>query len=400
MSRYPQLFWPGLSHHKLHGFSPNPRETASLATKAAPPQEPTPHLEDRPPNLPKVEVRPSKERGLGLFAVERIPAYTRILEDYVLLALKPGEDFQDLIPTYQVLPKDLRTDFDTLNIPPHYGPFGRQLTNKFKALGFPKTEITDMVQVCCRFQSNSFQTSEPEDESSRRDPTELQKGSSSGLFLTAARINHSCTPNAYWHYRPSMGAQIVQSIQDIEAGDEIEIAYFSILQNRAARQQKSKGWGFQCACAACAPDGRSVGKDYEAVVAQVRESHTGFTPVIPGQDISKIIEPQITAWKAAVAHATGSRYPWLALGLPLLYQTQLSRCIMMAHFSTPKSDDEMFFYARSTYEWESKLTGADSPRSRAAKKTLDGLEQRNGMYDLLHGQAPGTHAAARSNKGS
>lgn len=145
MSQYPQLFWPGLSHN-FHAFNPAPKETAKLTTKAPSPPKPTPIFEDRLLTLPRVEVRPSTGRGLGLFAVDRIPAYTRILEDDALLALKRGEDLQELFVTYKVLPEDLRADFDALSIPSHYMPFAKGLTNKLRERGYPKNEIADMVK--------------------------------------------------------------------------------------------------------------------------------------------------------------------------------------------------------------------------------------------------------------
>lgn len=234
----------------------------------------------------------------------------------------------------------------------------------------------------------------PEDENPRNNPPEPSKNWAHGLFLNVARINHSCAPNAHCHYRPSMGAQIVQSIRDIEAGDEIEIAYFDILQDRAGRQQRSQNWGFQCACAACAPEGSVTGHAYETALAKVRHSQCSATTLYPDTDFSKTIAPQIAALKAGAAHVESLEYPWLAITLPRMYQNQCMLGISMAYLSTPKSDFETFSLMRSAYEWQCKVTGPDSPASRQLKQSLDDLKEGGGVYNLMHGQAPGTHAPA------
>ncbi|KAL6908279.1 hypothetical protein GGI43DRAFT_379144 [Trichoderma evansii] len=46
-----------------------------------------------------------------------------------------------------------------------------------------------------------------------------------GIFLEAARINHSCRPNAYKSWNENIGHLTVHTVLDIEQGEEITISY-------------------------------------------------------------------------------------------------------------------------------------------------------------------------------
>ncbi|KAF2137363.1 uncharacterized protein K452DRAFT_110241 [Aplosporella prunicola CBS 121167] len=74
----------------------------------------------------------------------------------------------------------------------------------------------------------------------------------SGLFLTAARLNHACAPNAQNTWNATLDKLTVHVVKDVAEGDEITISYLDGAGPRSARQQKlHEAFGFACACATC-----------------------------------------------------------------------------------------------------------------------------------------------------
>ncbi|RPB07912.1 SET domain-containing protein [Morchella conica CCBAS932] len=76
-----------------------------------------------------------------------------------------------------------------------------------------------------------------------------------GLFLTCARLNHSCSPNANHSWNSDTRTESVHAIRDIDPGEEITICYQSSQSshsNRASRQDELlKMFGFECHCMIC-----------------------------------------------------------------------------------------------------------------------------------------------------
>lgn len=76
-----------------------------------------------------------------------------------------------------------------------------------------------------------------------------------GLFLSFSRLNHSCVPNAFSNWNPSIERQTVQAARDIAAGEQIFFSYlgregtFKSQKERAAMIEKF--WGFECGCSDC-----------------------------------------------------------------------------------------------------------------------------------------------------
>lgn len=287
--------------------------------------------------LPKVEVRSSPGRGLGLFAVDRIPAYTRVLEDYALLSLASGEDIPELWQKYSVLPGDERQQFDELAYSSNQASKEDGLIARLKDRGFRDEEARKMVRVSSRFMANAFK----EDDDRWR----------ATVFLTVARINHSCTPNAQPHYRPSSGAKMIYSFRDIEPGEEIEISYFGVIMPYTDRQARAKSWGFTCNCPACSLSGNVRGEAYETAISQIRDamnlSSQNTGSLIPGPKLIK-------ATQNAINVAKDPKYPWLAAALPSLHVL-----LATGQCQERRLGEELAAW-EGALEWESKVTGADS----------------------------------------
>ena len=303
-----------------------------------------------PPALPKVKVRPSPNRGLGLFAVDDIPAYTRILEDYALLSLASGEDIPELWQKYGALAVDEKQQFDELGFSSHQSAKEEHLINALKERGYSDDEATSMVRVQSRFMANAFK------EDSKWRAT---------LFLTVARINHSCTPNAQTHYRPASGVKMLYSFRDIKVGEEIEISYFGVTMAYSDRQDRAKAWGFICACPACLRTGMFRSDAYEKVLAQIR----GVLEIgANGSNYPDPAEALITEARNAIANSLDSKYPWLVAALPNLY-------VYLALWLGNGSNHSVERRAAlaSALEWEAKITGPDSPFSEEKRRQLHRL---------------------------
>ena len=76
---------------------------------------------------------------------------------------------------------------------------------------------------------------------------------SSGIFVLACRLNHSCKPNARYVWRQDLGRELVFAIRPISAGEEVTVQYTAGYLPRAERQSVLRAaFNFACACLACA----------------------------------------------------------------------------------------------------------------------------------------------------
>ena len=85
------------------------------------------------------------------------------------------------------------------------------------------------------------------------------------MFLEAARINHSCLPNAHAAWNVSLGMLTVYATKIIDLNEEITINYcqyykkeeakFALAADREPELQKT--WNFVCNCEACQRAARS-----------------------------------------------------------------------------------------------------------------------------------------------
>ncbi|KAM0798264.1 hypothetical protein BDR22DRAFT_891569 [Usnea florida] len=150
-------------------------------------------------------------RGLGLRATRDIPRGTPILHEQLLFSLVDGSNF--------TAPKSAVAGFRTLFCP------GRCQNDQE------------------RFDVNCFPMG-----------TDAHGDMIRGIFLQAARINHSCVPNAYPAWNPDLDRLTVHAIVNIPEGDEIFINYHAA-EYRKGRDQRRQhllyDYGFRCFCPAC-----------------------------------------------------------------------------------------------------------------------------------------------------
>ena len=83
-------------------------------------------------------------------------------------------------------------------------------------------------------------------------PLGLSKDAGYGLFPTAARLNHSCTPNVSHSYNSNLMKEMIHAGRLIKEGEELLTSYIQPDQTRERRQQYlKKHFGFLCDCSAC-----------------------------------------------------------------------------------------------------------------------------------------------------
>ncbi|KAL8689268.1 MAG: hypothetical protein Q9224_004678, partial [Gallowayella concinna] len=129
----------------------------------------------------------------------------------------------------------------------------------FGALTDPNTRQTKNIG---RFEINNFQMAKHE----------ARNTSQQGIFLKAARFNHSCVPNAYFNWNPALHNLTIYAIHGIEVGNEILVnyEYQNAYERREDRRQSLQdSYLFWCSCVAC-KDGPNLDQN-EALRATMRD---------------------------------------------------------------------------------------------------------------------------------
>lgn len=327
-------------------------------------------------NHPRLEVRPSPGRGLGLFALDRIDAFTEIVNDTALLSLALGEDAPQLWQKYVTLPEAHRKIFDELSFPDTYNEKERIMIPKLTERGYPEEETRKMARVSSIFLANAFKTSDDPKETSKTASTTAQTWAHS-LFPTVARINHSCTPNSHSHYDKFAGARSVYALHDIEAGTELEISYFDFTMPAAARHTRSRDWGFCCACPACTPTSDLRKGGYEEHIAKIHQTMKVLNSPAKLRDV---LDAEKDLNRSILA-AQRDAYPWLVATLPILYQLSFQTVWMQVR-STGEVRQGGFEALEKAIEWQIKLTGRNSGPTRETRILL---EQWKGVVGDLKG---------------
>lgn len=207
------------------------------------------------------EIRSAGPKGLGLFAKSLIPRGTRILSEKPLLSC-PSSQPSQIFRNAQQLSKSEKQELLSLS---SYDGTGIQRVGRWWST--TKWTIADVLlqkkkkkkknesyalrsgiwsenlRILNIFRSNCFDVDAGDDDD-ENDRT---------LYLTIARINHSCVPNAQANWHPSLRRFNVHALRDIERGEEVEISYRAEDgQLREGRQRElQEGYGFLCACPAC-----------------------------------------------------------------------------------------------------------------------------------------------------
>jgi SET domain-containing protein len=78
---------------------------------------------------------------------------------------------------------------------------------------------------------------------------------STGMWILASYINHSCNPNSVRCFIGDM--IIIRAARDLPTGTELMISYVPPTEAEpgAIHERLRRSWGFDCDCVICADDG-------------------------------------------------------------------------------------------------------------------------------------------------
>eukprot|EP00562_Extubocellulus_spinifer_P005295 CAMPEP_0178530510 /NCGR_PEP_ID=MMETSP0696-20121128/32933_1 /TAXON_ID=265572 /ORGANISM="Extubocellulus spinifer, Strain CCMP396" /LENGTH=308 /DNA_ID=CAMNT_0020162353 /DNA_START=1 /DNA_END=923 /DNA_ORIENTATION=- len=95
-----------------------------------------------------------------------------------------------------------------------------------------------------------------------------------GLFLTVARMNHSCRPNAAHHWRPDLHMMVVHAARDIGVGEEICTCYGpgECRDTEARRSFLRERYSFECECDMCTEGNDAGGDDRMAAIGAFHDT--------------------------------------------------------------------------------------------------------------------------------
>ena len=112
------------------------------------------------------------------------------------------------------------------------------------------------------YQTNSFQL------------TGVDDHAQGGLFLTIARINHSCRPNANHYWREDLQQTLVLATREIAVGEEICTTYgpSHCLDAAGRRSYLKERFDFDCHCNMCDEGNRYGGDDRMVELSSLQDS--------------------------------------------------------------------------------------------------------------------------------
>ncbi|KAJ3828321.1 hypothetical protein F5880DRAFT_1531298 [Lentinula raphanica] len=162
------------------------------------------------------EIRSTKDKGLGAFAVKPLRRGDFILEETPIFRIDSESDY--------ITSRSLAAKFEQLSP-----------TDLFRCLSLPNVWHSEIDVFEGIYNTNVFGQS---------------------MLLEVSRFNHSCSPNArYTYHEPSKKERVV-ALTDIAEGEEISISYLQsrdvYARPRSERQQVlSSRYRFCCQCPAC-----------------------------------------------------------------------------------------------------------------------------------------------------
>jgi hypothetical protein len=157
-------------------------------------------------------IRPSPNKGLGVFPNRPIPRGYRIICERPILTAprEPGLlDVNDVFNRFALLQEKDKEKYLQL----HAAQIQTDFILPTVATSFPKQFREHIAKVASVFETNGFKM-----ESTTEEGT-------SGVFPIASRINHSYSPNANQTWNSRIGCLAVHAIRDISVNEEITIPY-------------------------------------------------------------------------------------------------------------------------------------------------------------------------------
>jgi hypothetical protein len=190
------------------------------------------------------EIKPAGDKGKGVFALQPISRGTLIMnEDPVVHINDNNYQPTDILASFEALPGYLKDRFWDLasfhNKQNHHRPMPELPLNAnpdmVRTWDMMKARSSRVKSVNSIFYANSVSTSP-----------------GAAVFLTASRINHSCIPNASYHFNNNTNKLEVRVVHNVDSGEELCISYVDASYPTNQRQLTLRNsYGFRCDCPAC-----------------------------------------------------------------------------------------------------------------------------------------------------
>ncbi|OSS53014.1 hypothetical protein B5807_02811 [Epicoccum nigrum] len=198
-------------------------------------------------------VRPSKGKGLGVFALHDLEIGDVVMREAPILKIDPPDYVRGTGYPMDAVAKLVRKEFETLSAADQEDV----LSLTYHAT--PAEEAT-MDKLGIIFRTNAYNTDEQ-----------------IGLFPKIARINHSCRPNTSYYWSKALNKRVVYASRAIRRGEELSVSYIGLLSGREERQKRLDRYGFTCTCEACS----AAGAARQASDARRVRIHRGFGDLEP-----------------------------------------------------------------------------------------------------------------------
>lgn len=186
------------------------------------------------------EVRDTGNRGLGIFALEDIPAGARILDESPLLIMLSGVGMRSsIIRSFWELSEENKTTFLGLS----HRNLEHETDPSHEDNSDGSNDNANGAKIINIFETNALGI----EVSAVNEPHNF-----AALCPLASRLNHSCTPNVFCAFNESTENHTVHAIRAIKAGDELYNSYIKgSYLTTSKRQDELDKWAFRCTCPAC-----------------------------------------------------------------------------------------------------------------------------------------------------
>lgn len=219
---------------------------------------------------PCYEVSPSRTGGVGLFATRPTLQGALVFAEMPLLTqpLSPARTNSTILNILAQRTREEQCAFFALYNARKTDRPGRPAL--LPALGIFETNALPCGATLPPLSGDAAETKTSESKDAKAG--KASDGGREGIFLRAARLNHSCRPNVWRTWDVSSQEMTFRALRDIAQGEELCMNYadVDILGTRKERAVEiEEAFGFICACDVCALEGKK-GKESDQRRADIK----------------------------------------------------------------------------------------------------------------------------------
>lgn len=163
------------------------------------------------------KVRPSPNKGFGVFTSAPIPSGSIVMLDPLILKYNADEGLEQVYRRFSNLTPSTQQEVWKLQM-------HQDRTRHTVLAAQVKDNLVQQIRLKAILDCNGVSLGDG------------APGGPAGLFLRGSRINHSCVPNAEGYFHRS-GHLSVRSLRDIGPSEEVTISYIYHLLPQAQRQE-------------------------------------------------------------------------------------------------------------------------------------------------------------------